>query len=229
VKKLMEVGAAVVVERRANAKGNWPMTITGPDEIVQQVAAMVRSKLIKAVLHTPDHEYCEPPAGFFIQNREIERKYQSSIMGKGGEVIRQICQESGAEMEFRNGQWGRYLRMVGTKEALAAANELINFYSGNMWAEQWDESVAGDPSATVQASSQWEGYDSIQVETRYIGRIVGKGGETVKQIEEQSGVHVWIPPAEARSGTTAEVWISGVGTPGNQTARDLIQAKVRPR
>lgn len=101
------------------------------------------------------------------------------IVGKGGANIKRLQQESGAKIDIERGL-GSVCAMYGTEAAVAKARKLIEAQLADA---RYSELVECPASA--------------------IGAVIGKGGETIRSIQEDSGARVNVerdPPSVRLSG-----------------------------
>jgi len=160
--------------------------------------------------HVPmQKESSLPPLREGEKSRQIlvPDKTVGLIIGRGGETIRDLQDRSGchvnivAENKSVNGK--RPVNLIGTNEAAARAEALI-------WEiVDSDTRIAQDQrAAAAQGPPQQRGYDSyggggggggrddgkaeesIYVPSEAVGMIIGKGGETIKQMQNQTGCKI---------------------------------------
>jgi len=106
------------------------------------------------------------------------------IVGKGGSNIKRLQQESGAKIDIERGL-GSVCAMYGTEEAVKKARALIE---AQLRDAKYSETVECPASA--------------------IGAVIGKGGETIRSIQEDSGARVNVerdPPSVRLSGAKDSV------------------------
>jgi|EP01043_Picozoa_sp_COSAG02_P028508 polyribonucleotide nucleotidyltransferase len=106
------------------------------------------------------------------------------IVGKGGSNIKRLQQESGAKIDIERGL-GSVCAMYGTEEAVKKARALIE---AQLRDAKYSETVECPASA--------------------IGAVIGKGGETIRSIQEDSGARVNVerdPPSVRLSGAKESV------------------------
>jgi far upstream element-binding protein len=131
------------------------------------------------------------------------------VIGRQGESLRRIEQESGTRIQFINGPDSgpqRQCRITGSPGARIAAkreiNRIIEENGGNPARETGRNARSGSatralsqPHAHQQQQPQpalREGEQSsqIMVPDRTVGLIIGRGGETIRDLQERSGCHV---------------------------------------
>ena len=124
------------------------------------------------------------------------------IIGRQGENLRRVEAETGCRVQFITGpdETGPYrqCKITGTRAHRAAAKAEINRIiddSGMAGNSRAAERLRDTP-ATARASSHQpalrDGEDSMQimVPDRTVGLIIGRGGETIRDLQERSGCHV---------------------------------------
>lgn len=98
------------------------------------------------------------------------------IIGRGGEQINKIQQESGCKVQIAHDSVGlpeRSISLTGSPDAIERARALID-----------DIVSRGHESTNGQSSSMQE----MIIPAGKAGLIIGKGGETIKQLQERAGV-----------------------------------------
>jgi far upstream element-binding protein len=143
-----------MIEEVSGAKINVEderVTVTGSAEAVE---AAVRA--VHAVLDQAEENSDGPP------DMTIDPDSTGMVVGKGGSMIKQIEQESGAKVQIdRDGS----IRLSGDDEQVEAAREQI------------EKLLASAPVI-------------VEVEEGRMGGVIGKGGETIKKLQEEHGVTI---------------------------------------
>lgn len=138
------------------------------------------------------------------------------IIGKLGSTIKQIQDISGAHMDIAKacepGVFDRTITITGIPSQIEKCEELIRtkIDGGNL-------PVA--PSVNGIAETV------VQIPDDMVGRVIGKGGSTIKEIQDQSGAHMDIAKECTPGTNTREVTIRG---DPNQMAycNLLLQSKI---
>ncbi|KDP34116.1 hypothetical protein JCGZ_07687 [Jatropha curcas] len=134
------------------------------------------------------------------------------IIGKGGETIKYLQTRSGAkiqvtrDMDADPNSATRMVELMGTPEQIAKAEELIN--------EVLAEADAGG-SGTVSRRFTGQGGSEhfvMKIPNNKVGLVIGKGGDTIKQMQNRTGARVQViplhlPPGDAS--TERNVHIEG--------------------
>jgi len=135
---------------------------------------------------------------------KISSRHVGLVIGKGGSRIKELQQSSGAKIDIQRNSDGCEMVTIslsGDSESRLAAKKLI------------DDLIAGDsryPDAQTQngysscrqnafssgrngARNQMQGDTTeMYVPTKIIGRIIGKGGSKIKEIQLSTGTHIKI-------------------------------------
>lgn len=138
-----------------------------------------------------------------VESINIESNLVGLIIGRQGENLRRVEAETGCRVQFITGpdETGPYrqCKITGTRAHRAAAKAEINRIiddsgmAGNSRAQA--ERPRDNPAAARASSHQpalRDGEDSMQimVPDRTVGLIIGRGGETIRDLQERSGCHV---------------------------------------
>ncbi|PIO34905.1 hypothetical protein AB205_0153680, partial [Aquarana catesbeiana] len=130
------------------------------------------------------------------------------IIGRGGEQINKIQQESGCKVQISPDSGGmpdRIVSLTGSPDSVQKAKMML------------DEIVArgrgGPPSQFHDNSNGQNGsLQEIMIPAGKAGLIIGKGGETIKQLQERAGVKM-ILIQDASQGTNVDKPLRIVGEP----------------
>ncbi|KAG0125196.1 hypothetical protein HOY82DRAFT_581519 [Tuber indicum] len=157
------------------------------------------------------HRARSPPPD--AEQMNIESSLVGLIIGRGGETLRRVEQETGARVQFlTNGQdrdsgGERVCNIQGTRPQISAARRAIEQIiaengppGGGMAGPSGSTSGRGKFGGSGGQPNLRDGEDSIQilVPDRTVGLIIGRGGETIRDIQDKSGCHVNIV-GEAKS------------------------------
>jgi len=139
------------------------------------------------------------------------------VIGRGGDTIRELQDKSRchinivSERESRNGL--RPVNLIGSIESIEKARELI------------DEIVNNDTNAKVKAAGNDQMTTTITVPMDAVGMIIGKGGETVKEMQQLTSCKINVSSRYNPSDPTREITLAGT----NDTiahAKQAIDEKV---
>eukprot|EP00884_Botryococcus_braunii_P023070 jgi/Botrbrau1/9447/Bobra.0252s0069.2 len=129
----------------------------------------------------------EPVAGIGEVSKSVECPpgIVGRIIGRGGETIRALQQASMAhivvDQNFPEGQ-PRIVNIKGRTDAVERATKMVQ------------ELIQGEPGS-AQAIIQKYGAgitSSLDCPKQMVGRVIGKGGETIKGLQKQFGVNIQI-------------------------------------
>ncbi|KAH6618888.1 hypothetical protein C7974DRAFT_317992 [Boeremia exigua] len=128
----------------------------------------------------------------------IDSSLVGLVIGRQGESLRRIEQESGTRIQFINGPEAgpqRQCRITGPPSARISAkreiNRIIEENGGNPARETGRNARAPQKAAAQQpALREGEQSSQIMVPDRTVGLIIGRGGETIRDLQERSGCHV---------------------------------------
>lgn len=138
-----------------------------------------------------------------MESISIESNLVGLIIGRQGENLRRVEADTGCRVQFitgpeETGPW-RQCKITGPRARRAEAKAEINRIvedSGMGGVARQTADHSRDASSTGRASSHQpalrDGEDSMQimVPDRTVGLIIGRGGETIRDLQERSGCHV---------------------------------------
>ncbi|VDN03674.1 unnamed protein product [Thelazia callipaeda] len=185
------VKMVMIQENQESGGQPKPLRITGDPEKVENARRMVEEILQSREDHPPGHFGFPGSFGLSTGQRSIgevivPRASVGMIIGKGGETIKRLAAESGAKIQFKPDDdqttQERCAVIQGTAEQIAKATQFI--------------------SELVKKSGAAGGAEMfyMHVPSNKTGLVIGKGGETIKQICAESGAHVELsrdPPPNA--------------------------------
>ncbi|XP_065855925.1 uncharacterized protein [Euphorbia lathyris] len=136
------------------------------------------------------------------------------VIGKGGETIKQIQLQSGAKVQITKDQVAdphsltRDVELMGTSEQISRAEELINDVISEADAGSSASSAVHGLNVKQSGAEQF----AVKVPNDKVGLLIGKGGETIKYMQNKSGARMQIIPLHLPPGdpsTERTVYISG--------------------
>ncbi|KAF2258607.1 hypothetical protein CC78DRAFT_594472 [Lojkania enalia] len=131
----------------------------------------------------------------------IDSSLVGLVIGRQGESLRRIEQQSSTRIQFINGPDSgpqRQCRITGSPGARISAkreiNRIIEENGGNPARETGRNARGSAKSASggghQPALRDGEQSSQIMVPDRTVGLIIGRGGETIRDLQERSGCHV---------------------------------------
>eukprot|EP00698_Gefionella_okellyi_P022090 TRINITY_DN7274_c0_g5_i1.p1 TRINITY_DN7274_c0_g5~~TRINITY_DN7274_c0_g5_i1.p1 ORF type:complete len:442 (-),score=142.58 TRINITY_DN7274_c0_g5_i1:36-1361(-) len=150
---------------------------------------------------------------------EIPNSMVGLVIGRGGEKIKELQEKSGASIQIQkdseidSASEFRPLTVAGTREQTDMAKALI-------LALVRETQAAGKlPQFGGQATDIW-------VPQSYVGTVIGRGGETIRQLQQDSGAHIQVDKDDTRE--RRRILISG--QPANcAKAKELISAMINEK
>lgn len=134
-----------------------------------------------------------------VETIEIEASLVGLIIGRQGENLRRVEGESRCRVQFipptgQNDQY-RQCRITGPRPQREEAKEMINRIiqdSGMRGGAQPGDRPRDGGRGPAPPPVPKEGEDSLQimVPDRTVGLIIGRGGETIRDLQERSGCHI---------------------------------------
>ncbi|XP_031101659.1 far upstream element-binding protein 2-like [Ipomoea triloba] len=157
----------------------------------------VGSTLLPSV--TGSYGYPGPSKKIEIPNGRV-----GVIIGKGGETIRYLQLQSGAkiqvtrDMDSDPNSQTRGVELMGTPEQIAKAEQLIQ----DVLSEA-DSGGSGIVSRRVTGQQAGAEQFVMQVPNNKVGLVIGKGGETIKNMQARSGARIQVIPLHLPPGDTS--------------------------
>jgi far upstream element-binding protein len=136
------------------------------------------------------------------------------VIGHGGDKINGIQAESGASVKIQNqsdvgpGQ-PRRITITGSPDRVARASQLV-------YALIQDGAAARAPTRGGGGGGSGGSEIFVPVDPEHFGKIIGRGGDTIRRLQEESGVRMQVDRANSR------VQITGDAS-GCEVARTLLR------
>lgn len=142
------------------------------------------------------------------------------VIGKGGENIKRIQNESGAIVRVDpttvDELGNKLCTITGTKNAVEEARLQV---------ENVIESAATNKRPRMQPSDGSESF-RMKIPASRTGAIIGKGGETIKSIKQQSGCDIELDKGAKECGPDESVFIIRGSQEKIMKARNLIETRL---
>jgi far upstream element-binding protein len=143
------------------------------------------------------------------ENVDVPNAMVGLIIGRGGENIRDLQLRSGAHIQIERdseaepGSRTRRIMLKGEVDRVAKAKALID----GMIAEREQElGGRGGGRRTAPGATSLQ----VPIPNDKVGLIIGRGGMTIKGIQERTGANIQIPPEpDANDPTVRTIEISG--------------------
>jgi far upstream element-binding protein len=164
------------------------------------------------------------------------------IIGRGGETIRDLQERSGCHVnivgESKSVNGLRPVNLIGTREASAKAKDLIMEIVESD-SKSTAEKARGGPVPRDNNRDQGFGQapqgdkinDSIFVPSEAVGMIIGKGGETIKDMQNTTGCKINVSPSSGPGEVEREIGLVGSRDSIERAKRaieDKVEAVVSP-
>ncbi|EEQ84919.2 uncharacterized protein BDCG_08188 [Blastomyces dermatitidis ER-3] len=133
-----------------------------------------------------------------IETISVESSLVGLIIGRQGESLRRIESETGTRIQFLDNadpsSTVRPCKITGSRaargDAKAEITRIISESSASRSGARADRPGHMPPKAASQPSQDDEDAVRIMVPDRTVGLIIGRGGETIRDLQERSGCHV---------------------------------------
>merc|ERR1719154_206625 len=116
------------------------------------------------------------------------------IIGRGGEQITRLQAESGCKIQMSQDSQGmphRLCTLTGAPEAIAIARNLIDNIIANEGTRGGRGGGGGGGMGGGDFGGGGPGFE-MMVPGHLVARIIGKGGETIKALQEETGAKIVI-------------------------------------
>lgn len=190
-------GAKVTVEKIEDAS-RCKVHITGSAEQVQRAKVMVRTlaeealKAESAGMRGPTDTAGESTADGVTEVMEFPITAAGRIIGSRGAHISEVRQRSGASIRVEKLEDQDICRVhiSGSPGQIEKAKAMVN----------------GASDDTGSRRNPGEGEDHMQVPMSLVGRVIGKGGDTIQRLQRESGARIDV---NTNSGDPCPVRITG--------------------
>ena len=188
-----------------------------------------------------------PPSGDYEDRMTIETIHVGMVIGKGGDTLRRIERDTGARVQFAPGktpwlfQWladmtesqnrpgVRVANIFGSASQVNAARAAIRALVENSTTDnpRHDPHERG-PASRGRDPNMGPGTNkfTFTVPDKCVGLIIGRGGESINEIQRKSGSRVNIVPESQSVNGRRPVNLFG-SDEANERAKELIEAIVR--
>ena len=146
------------------------------------------------------------------------------IIGRGGCKIREIEETSGAKIKVPRDEAGEsvFVEISGSKVSKVIAKDMIIEICDS--AHEFDgggRRSGGDGFQRPRDNASSGGFredkvQEIQIQSAFIGRIIGRGGSKIRELEETSGARIKVPKNASEAVVIVELQ-------GPDSAKDLAQ------
>ncbi|KAL5769082.1 hypothetical protein ACOSP7_015639 [Xanthoceras sorbifolium] len=134
---------------------------------------------------------------------EIPNMRVGVIIGKGGETIKYLQLQSGAKIQVTRdteadlNSPSRIVELMGTPEQISKAEQLIN--------DVLAEAETGGSGIVARRITGQAGSDNfvMRIPNNKVGLVIGKGGETIKNMQARSGARIQVIPLHLPPGDTS--------------------------
>lgn len=193
----------------------------GATEKPRDATAAAASATNRPSAHQPALREGEDSMQIMVPDRTV-----GLIIGRGGETIRDLQERSGCHVnivgESKSVNGLRPVNLIGSREAAAHAKDLILEIVES-------DSKTGGGKDRVQAIMKDTGgsgeKDSIFVPSDAVGMIIGKGGETIKDMQNTTGCKINVSPSSGPGEVEREIGLVG-SRESIAAARRAIEDKV---
>ncbi|KAG0035926.1 hypothetical protein BGZ82_004933, partial [Podila clonocystis] len=132
------------------------------------------------------------------------------IIGRGGENLKRIERDTGCKVQFAQdgnpGDRERFVNMIGQPAGIAEAKRQIqDIINSSMSGDRFGGGQGGPPRGGGYGSGDYGmggggGYgrggnsQTIQIPSTKVGLVIGRGGETIRDLQDRSGARIAVTP-----------------------------------
>lgn len=211
----------ISVDQSNKDAGYSKLKVSGTSSAVQQAADHMNTSLARAAVsrnETGGQNAIGPflmdtppgPGPDMYEELQIEQRFVGWLLGKGGTVVREIETQSGCKISMNQGTRNMGFTMAqlhGDAQQRAMARQLVEA------SLERARGGGGGGGPGTQAE------EDLQVEQKWVGWLLGRGGGVCKEIEQESGARITIDQSTKSLGYST-VKIAG-------EAHEVETAKVR--
>ncbi|XP_069460458.1 far upstream element-binding protein 2 isoform X3 [Ambystoma mexicanum] len=169
-----------------------------------------------------------PPRSNMTEEYRVPDGMVGLIIGRGGEQINKIQQDSGCKVQISpdadsGGLPERVVSLTGSQDSVQKAKMMLD--------EIVSRGRGGGPSGQFHDNSNGQNgaVEEIMIPAGKAGLIIGKGGETIKQLQERAGVKM-ILIQDGSQGQNVDKPLRIVGDPYKvQQACEMVMEMLRER
>jgi len=207
----------VQIDQSTKEQGFSMVQIYGAGEGAERAARMIEAKLAEIDPTTK-------PQGAHEMN--LEQAFVGFVLGKGGETLKTIKNRSGASIAIDQStkeQGYSTIRIMGEDAQKRIAIEMLEAKIAEAREKQSGGGLSLASAGAVAPAPPPLGTIEVRIEQGFVGWLIGKGGETVRLIKEQTGCSIVIDQATKDQGFSLARVPPG---PGQERARAMIEHKL---
>jgi len=214
-----ESGAkSIQLDQSTSHRGFSTLHVHGGARAVRMAMKLVEQKISGASDRNPrprsncsGAEFSWKPAIIHegLETMTVDQRWVGKIIGPAGETLRSIEMDSGAKLVFDQGTWDQgysSLHITGSWDAISAAKRLVK------------------SSQTPASKEHSEAAIEIRVHQEYVGLVIGRGGQELQRIHDDTGAVVKVDQSTRDQGYST---FSILPCRGASLARELITGKIQ--
>lgn len=201
-------GAVIKLDCSAGSEGPSICRVYGDEDVTSIAADMIRIRLGTADGSLPEVTLTEKV--------EVEHAHVFRILGKDGEAVKQLGIDTGAGVTFQRGpitsESCDFLFISGQKDRVDVARRLVQQRLDECTTVSFGPAASNPPETCV-----------IPVEQQFIGWIMGKNKDQIRQIADESGAFIQVKQAGKRDGRSI------IKIAGNNAAVSAARVRIQQR
>ncbi|KAI7862668.1 hypothetical protein BDF14DRAFT_1513278 [Spinellus fusiger] len=159
--------------------------------------------------HTTHHNDMSSSSSSLQEECTVPNHMVGLVIGKGGDNLKKIERMSGAKVQFTgdSGDLERRVNIVGEPEQTKIAREMIQQVVDDAYVCEASRMSRPTPSANATGAGMSETATAplttfssggsnliITIPSGKVGLVIGRGGETIRDLEERSGAKITVAP-----------------------------------
>eukprot|EP00049_Salpingoeca_infusionum_P003822 m.71205 g.71205 ORF g.71205 m.71205 type:complete len:1114 (-) comp12286_c1_seq2:287-3628(-) len=175
-----------------------PCQLTGQPGPIEHAKTLIEN-ILKELESGAGQSGDQGPPPEHTEDYMVKAEQVGLVIGKGGETIKMLQERSGAHLQMiQEPQYihEKPLRISGSREAVARALDEVKRLIQEK--EGFSEPLPGMSKTSGDIVTNTEHYRSHKIEVKVprvaVGRVIGRGGETIKEIQMDTGSKIQFEP-----------------------------------
>ncbi|CAH1759678.1 6947_t:CDS:10 [Entrophospora sp. SA101] len=183
-------------------------------------------------LHNPHYGPGNDTRSMSVEEFKVPNAVVGLVIGRGGENLKRIEKTTGARIQFSQDQppdvVERHVTVTGladdVKVARVMIQQLVDDARNGTLVNRRDSNTPSNAAANATAAhGQNRNTVTVQIPSNKVGVVIGRGGETIRDLQDRSGARINVTPDSAASPQSNERPVTLIGDEAAiQRAKALI-------